>query len=97
MSEDDLERALRELLDERGLYGYHPRVSKGSAPGWPDWVILGCRRVLFRELKSDYGHLTPEQRRVGYALQAAGQDFAVWRPADLEAGRIAAELDALTY
>lgn len=92
MSEAELERELRALLEERDLYGFHPRVSKGSAPGWPDWVVVG-RRVLYRELKSSGGQLTPEQRRVGWLLRAAGQDWDVWRPRDLHSGRIARELD----
>lgn len=95
MSEAELERELRTLLEERDLYGFHPRVSKGSAPGWPDWVVVG-RRVLYRELKSSGGQLTPEQRRVGWLLRAAGQDWDVWRPRDLASGRIARELNQIT-
>ncbi|MCW2900619.1 MAG: hypothetical protein JWO67_2884, partial [Streptosporangiaceae bacterium] len=52
-------------------------------------------RIIFRELKSADGQLTGEQRRVGYLLQAAAQDWAVWRPADLVSGRIERELAAI--
>jgi hypothetical protein len=47
---------------------------------------------LFRELKSERGVLTPEQRQVGEMLQHAGQSWRVWRPSDLLSGQIAREL-----
>ena len=95
MTEADLERAVRRLLDGLGLFGFHPYDSRRSQPGWPDWAIIG-RKVLYRELKSEHGRLTSEQRTVGYLLTAAGQDWAVWRPSDLLAGRVAEELAALS-
>lgn len=47
--------------------------------GGPD-LLLVRERVLFRELKRDSGRLTEEQEAWGAALQAAGADWAVWRP-----------------
>lgn len=93
---DSLEANLRELLADFGLFGYHPRNSIGSAKGWPDWVILGPRGALFRELKSARGILSPDQRRVGALITRAGLDWAVWRPADLTNGTIARQLAQLT-
>ncbi len=78
-----------------GLYGYHPRNSIGSARGWPDWVIVGDRGVLFRELKTETGTLSPEQRAVGSKLTRAGQDWAVWRPRDLYSGVILRQLQEI--
>lgn len=89
---DSLEAHLRKLLADFGLSGYHPRDSRGSQKGWVDWVILGGHRALFRELKSEHGTVTPEQRDVGAMLRQAGLDYAVWRPRDLLSGRIAREL-----
>ena len=94
MTEAQLEAEVRLLLARLRLYGYHPYDARGSPRGWPDWVIVGTD-VLFRELKDDHSRLRPEQRRVGYLLQAAGADWAVWRPEDLRAGRIAQELQAI--
>ena len=88
---DSLDAHVRRLIADLGLWAYHPRNSKGSEPGWPDWVIIG-RTVIFRELKAEHGTLTPEQRRVGQMLQRAGQNWAVWRPSDLLSGQIAREL-----
>lgn len=80
---DSLEAHLRKLIKDFGLWGFHPRNSIGSARGWPDWVILGPRGALFRELKSEQGTLSPDQRMVGARLISAGLDWSVWRPRDL--------------
>lgn len=94
MTEAHLEREVRRLMALYGLWGYHTADSRGSAPGWPDWVIVGTR-IIFRELKRAYENPTGAQRDVGYRLQAAGGDWAVWRPLDLESGLIARELAAI--
>lgn len=90
-----LEAHLRDLLDDYGLWGYHTRNSIGAAKGWPDWVILGPAGVLFRELKSESGIVTPEQRMVGALLTKAGLNWNVWRPRDYYDRRIHRELAAI--
>jgi hypothetical protein len=95
VSEAELERAVRDLLKLTRLYGYHTRDSRGSAAGFPDWCIIGKRVVLWRELKSEVGQLTSEQRRVRDMLVATGANWAVWRPSDLHSGRIFRELKAI--
>lgn len=84
-----------ELAELLGWTVNHTRRSVGkggrwttatSVVGYPD---LTCwhprqRRVLFVELKSEAGKLTPEQEAVLASLAAAGQEVAVWRPSDLE-------------
>ena len=42
------------------------------------------RRVLWRELKSYGNKPTPEQQEWGDALLAAGEDWAVWWPQDID-------------
>lgn len=96
VTERELEREVRRLLEERGLYGYHAPDSRRAAAGFPDWVIIGKRGVLWRELKSRYGGLSDEQRRVGWLLRLSGEDWDVWRPEDFLRGRIVAQLDAIT-
>lgn len=80
---DSLEANLRKLMADFGLWGFHPRTSIGSERGWPDWVILGPRGGIYRELKSEGGVLSVDQRRVGAMLTRAGFNWAVWRPRDL--------------
>lgn len=89
---DSLEAHLRKMLKDLGLWGFHPYSSQRSTPGWPDWTIIGPRRVIFRELKREAGLVTAEQQRVGEMLTRAGQSWRVWRPSDLLSGQIAREL-----
>lgn len=91
MSEAQLQETVRVMCSQFGLFHFHVLDSKGCEPGWPDSVIIG-RRVIYRELKSEYGQLTSEQTAVGYKLKAAGQSWKVWRPSDLLNGTIGAEM-----
>lgn len=95
MSEDELERHIRQLIADLGLWGYHAYDSRRCEKGWPDWTIIG-NRVLFRELKSEAGSLTVEQRSVGSKLTRAGQSWAVWRPRDLLNGTISRQLGEIS-
>jgi hypothetical protein len=89
---DSLDAHVRKLIKDLGLWAYHPRSSKGSEPGWPDWVIIGRAGILYRELKTEHGTVSLEQRRVGDLLTRAGGNFAVWRPRHLVDGSIGREL-----
>ncbi len=84
MTEDDgpdsLEANVRDLMNGLHLWGWHPRISIGSKRGWPDWVILGPNGALFRELKTQRGDLSIDQRSVGSKLTRAGLSWCVWRP-----------------
>lgn len=91
MTEAQLQEQVRQLCEQLGLYHYHPHDSRRSERGWPDSVIVG-RRVLFRELKSAGDSASSEQRRLGWRLRAAGQDWDLWYPRDLRSGRIEREL-----
>jgi hypothetical protein len=92
---DSLDAHVRRLMKDLGLWGYHPWRSEKSEKGWPDWTIIG-RRVIYRELKTQRGKVTAEQRKVGVMLAAAGEDWAVWRPMDLLTARITRELVAIS-
>lgn len=92
---DSLEANLRRLMEELGLWGFHVRNSIGSERGWVDWVILGPGGALFRELKSEHGILSPDQRHVGSMLKKAGLNWAVWRPRDWYDGVIRRQLASI--
>lgn len=68
---------------------YHTFDSRRSSPGFPDLVLVRDR-VLYREVKTDKGRITEEQRGWIDALKAAGADAEVWRPGDWD--RIEKEL-----
>jgi hypothetical protein len=87
-----LDAHVRRLMTDLGLFGYHPRNSKGSQAGWPDWVIIGRAGILYRELKTESGTVSPEQRHVGELITRAGGNWAVWRPRHLFDGTIGREL-----
>lgn len=95
MSEDELSEAVRTMAKAFRLFAYHTHDSRRSAPGFPDWVFISVRGVLWRELKKQDGDLSSSQRRVRDLLIAAGQDWGLWKPADLRSGRIEQELRAL--
>jgi hypothetical protein len=83
------ERELLETIREAAKIGrwllYHTHDSRRSAAGFPDLVLVRGRDVIFAELKTERGRLTPEQVAWLGALRAAGQDAVVWRPSDLDA------------
>lgn len=91
MTEADLQRLVAELCGRLGLAHYHTYDSRRSEPGFPDSVIVG-NTILFRELKTATGKLSPEQRRWGSRIERAGGNWAVWRPADWHSGVITNQL-----
>lgn len=94
VSEAELQQAVADLARMLGVLHFHVRNSRGMPAGWPDSVLVG-QRVIFRELKSARGVLSPAQKAVGQALARAGADWSVWRPADLLSGRIEREIRLL--
>ena len=66
--------------------GWRTPVSGPLGSGFPDLVLARARdrRLLFAELKTDRGRVTPDQERIHETLAAAGQPVNVWRPADFE-------------
>jgi hypothetical protein len=95
MSERQLQQAVSDLCRHLNLLHFHPLNSKGMRAGWPDSVIVGPLGILYRELKSERGHLTAEQRSVGEALKAAGANFGIWRPRHWIDGSVERELRML--
>ena len=94
MSEADLQALVERMCLLLKLRYYHTRNSRGSAPGFPDLVIVGSKGVIYRELKTAKGTTTMAQQEWLRDLAAAGCDAGIWRPADL-ARRIGRELAAL--
>lgn len=92
MSENELLEQVRTLAHQLGWRLYHTRDSRGSYPGFPDLVLVRDR-VLFRELKSQRGAHSQEQKHWISQLHQAGADVGTWRPQDLIEGRIRVELD----
>lgn len=94
MTEAELQANVESLIKSMSLLGYHTYDSRRSQPGFPDLVIVGRNGVLYRELKTATGKLSPLQRHWLDTLWEAGQDVHVWRPKDWP-DRITRELRAL--
>jgi hypothetical protein len=92
---DSLDAHVRRYFKDLALRAMHPKDSRRSEKGYPDWTIVGPLGVLFWELKTERGRVTPEQRAWLDALTAAGQVAVIRRPSDLLSGLIARELAAL--
>lgn len=61
--------------------GWRTAVSADGA-GFPDLVLVREDRLMAVELKSERGWLTDEQAAWLLALQQAGVETHVWKPAD---------------
>jgi hypothetical protein len=100
--EAELESWVADLAAHLYLLRGHTHRSEKSPEGVPDDIIVG-RRVIWRELKTEYGTLTAAQQTWGAALLEAGEDWAVWRPchwfpsSDHPRGLIRTELESITF
>ena len=95
MTEAELEEQIRDACTKLGILRFHVRISIGTTAGLPDDILIGPGGILWRECKTAKGKVTAAQQEAGAALTAAGQDWAVWRPADWYSGRIQRELAGL--
>lgn len=92
MSEVELQEHIRQLCDDLGLAIQHYEESRRCwLHGWPDLEIIG-NRIIYRELKTEWATLRPNQRLVGSKIIRAGGNWAVWRPRDLVAGIVSRQL-----
>ncbi len=82
-SEADFERQVLELARLLRFRVYHTWLSSHSAAGFPDLVLVKPPHVVFAELKSDTGQLSPAQEAWIDALsRCPGVRAFVWRPSD---------------
>lgn len=102
MSEDDLKDAVLENAALFGWLVHHDRparVMKAGVETWrtniegdkgfPDLVLVhAAHGVLFRELKSEKGLVSPEQQDWLNRITGGGGNAGVWRPTDWTSGVI---------
>jgi hypothetical protein len=82
VSEKELMRAVVKLAELTGWRVYHTWLSIRSEPGFPDLVLVRPPRLVFAELKSEKGELTPSQQAWLEDLGATKAEVYVWRPSD---------------
>jgi len=92
VSEAQFQRQVIQLAQMTGWKVAHFRPAQNARGDWrtpvaadgkgfPD-LVLTRETVLFVELKTDTGRLTPDQEAWRQAAQAAGATHHVWRPRD---------------
>lgn len=89
ITERTLQQAIVDGARVLGWLSYHTWLSKHSAPGFPDLVLMRPPRLILAELKSQTGVLTAAQGVWQAGLVACpGVEYYLWRPADWLAGTI---------
>lgn len=93
LTEDELLRAVIDIAHLHGWRVAHFRPAQTQRGNWVTPVmadgkgffdlVLVRNRVLFVELKSQKGRLSPEQRDWADAVAKTGGATRVWRPSDL--------------
>lgn len=91
MKEATLEENVRQACKVLGLMRYHTYRSTKSPAGFVDDVIVG-KWVMWRELKTQKGKLSPAQAQWMAQLAATGADVSIWRPSAWFSGQIMSEL-----
>ena len=95
MSEDELLAFVVKRAERLGLEWFHSfDTRRDKTPGFPDLVLVG-HGIYYRELKSADGPVSVQQMRWGRALRAGGGNWSIWRPADVQSGRVQRELREL--
>lgn len=75
-----------ELAERYGWFVYHTYDSRRSHAGWPDLVLArpSTGELLYVELKTDKGRVSPAQRTWLRVLEDCNQEVHVWRPRDFD-------------
>lgn len=81
MKERQWQAIVMQTARALGWRVYHTHDSRGSVPGYPDLTLVR-ERIVFAELKTDTGRVSPAQKEWLAALEAAGVECYLWRPRD---------------
>lgn len=81
--EKQFQAAVVQLAKLNGWATYHAYDSRRSASGMPDLLLVKPPRLIFAELKSSRGRLSPAQTAWLALLKAVPcAEVHVWRPED---------------
>lgn len=81
-SEREWQAFVIQYAQIRGWWVYHTLHSQGSQAGFPDLVLIRGPQLIWAELKSERGRLSPTQRMVAKLLLGCHQEYYLWRPSD---------------
>ena len=95
-SEAELQQKIIDLCTELRFKVFHSGdARRDTGRGFPDLVIATTHgKLIFAELKSYTGDMSPHQSSWKWALKASGADWRLWRPHDWPA--IESELRMIT-
>ncbi len=83
MRESEFMQTIEDLARKCGWSMiYHTHDSRHSAKGFPDLCIARAPRLIFAELKTEDGKLTPEQAEWLRVLAGCGCECYCWRPGE---------------
>jgi len=84
-SESHFMNRIRRRAKLLGWEDFHQQDSMGTRAGLPDLILVRPPRVIFAELKSEHGRLTPAQRHTLAKLMGCpGVETYIWRPQDMQ-------------
>jgi hypothetical protein len=85
ITERDLTGYVRDVAKALGWRRYHTWLSRNSPSGFPDEVLVRPPRLIFAELKSDRGKLSPDQQAWLEDLREVPcLEVHVWTPAQMD-------------
>lgn len=83
VTEEQFQNQVLELARLTGWTCYHTWLAAHSSPGFPDLVLVRPPRLVFAELKSERGKVSPAQERWLQVLaDCQGVEVRLWRPSD---------------
>jgi hypothetical protein len=87
MTEKELSQSLVNAARTMGWRVYRTWNSIHSPKGFPDLTMVRGDRLIFAELKTEKGKVTPDQQGWIDALSVLGNgrcEVYLWRPSDIE-------------
>lgn len=85
ITESELQGFVTTLARLHGWLAYHTHDSRRSEAGFPDLTLVRDGRIIFAELKSEKGRITPAQQKwLDWLGRSSAVDVYVWRPSDLD-------------
>ncbi len=84
LSEKQFREQIRDLCKVFGWKFHFTWLAIHSPKGFPDLVLRRPPRIIFAEIKTEKGIITPSQQEWYDDLIACGQEAFIWRPSQFD-------------